>query len=171
MLDVLSFVYDNYWHSDACPELPALQRKLSAVGFDGGDIEAALLWLEDLKSATRHLSPNQNSQTRQQAPPLLIGAPPTPTASMRLLSPAEQTHVGQQAWGFLLFLISAGALPAHRLELVLDRLMATPGNPIDVDHLKLVVLMVFWSLGEEPSALILDELCDTHTAQHGRSGH
>ena len=31
-------------------------------------------------------------------------------------------------------------------------------GPVDLDDLKIIVLMVFWSLGEEPDALILDEL-------------
>jgi Smg protein len=166
MLDVLSFVYETYWHSDACPELPALQRKLCAVGFDDDEVQTALMWLEDLKSAARSLP-------RTHAPPserrdLGLSEPPSaPPHSMRLLSAAEQSHIGQQSWGFLLFLISAGALPAERLELVLERLMATPGDPIQVDELKLIVLMVFWSLNEEPDALVLDELCDNRTERIG----
>jgi Smg protein len=35
---------------------------------------------------------------------------------------------------------------------------AVGGGPLDLDDLKIIVLMVFWSLGEEPDALILDEL-------------
>jgi len=36
--------------------------------------------------------------------------------------------------------------------------MAVGGNPLDLDDMKIIILMVFWSLGEEPDALILDEL-------------
>ena len=36
--------------------------------------------------------------------------------------------------------------------------MAILGGPLDREDLKIIVLMVFWSLGEEPDALILDEL-------------
>jgi Smg protein len=36
--------------------------------------------------------------------------------------------------------------------------MAVGDAPVDLDDLKVIVLMVFWSLGEEPDALILDEL-------------
>jgi len=36
--------------------------------------------------------------------------------------------------------------------------MAASANPIELEDLKVIVLMVFWSLGEEPDALILDEL-------------
>ena len=40
----------------------------------------------------------------------------------------------------------------------IDRASAIPGGPLDLEDLKIIVLMVFWSLGEEPDALILDEL-------------
>ena len=42
--------------------------------------------------------------------------------------------------------------------MVIDRANAVGATPIDLDDLKVIVLMVFWSLGEEPDALILDEL-------------
>jgi Smg protein len=43
-------------------------------------------------------------------------------------------------------------------EMVVDRATAVGATPIDLEDLKVIVLMVFWSLGEEPDALILDEL-------------
>ena len=43
-------------------------------------------------------------------------------------------------------------------EMVIDRATAVGSGPLDLDDLKVIVLMVFWSLGEEPDALILDEL-------------
>ena len=38
------------------------------------------------------------------------------------------------------------------------RAMAAPGGSLALEDLKIIVLMVFWSMGEEPDALILDEL-------------
>jgi Smg protein len=49
-------------------------------------------------------------------------------------------------------------LPPTMREMVLDRANAVGNGPIELDDLKIIVLMVFWSLGEEPDALILDEL-------------
>jgi len=43
---------------------------------------------------------------------------------------------------------------------VVDRAMATSGPRLDLADLKLIMLMVFWSFGQEPDALILDELCE-----------
>jgi Smg protein len=79
---------------------------------------------------------------------------------MRIYSVAEQDHLGADALSFVSFLESAGVLPAHMREIVVDRAMAAPGDPISLDDLKIIVLMVYWSFGEEPDSLVLDELCD-----------
>jgi Smg protein len=76
----------------------------------------------------------------------------------RLYAPVEQEHLGEQSIAFIAFLESAGVLPPAMREMVIDRASAIPGGPLDLEDLKIIVLMVFWSLGEEPDALILDEL-------------
>ena len=78
--------------------------------------------------------------------------------SLRVYSKAEQEHLGDASIGFISFLDSAGVLPPPMREMVIDRAMAAGGSPVGVEDLKVIVLMVFWSLGEEPDALILDEL-------------
>jgi Smg protein len=157
MFEVLVYVYENYWRGDACPELPQLERKLSAIGFDADEISAALLWLDGLNLAA-------------QSTLWLDGAEPTPqndlpsvtqsTGSMRVYSVAEQNHLGADCLGFISFLESAGVLPPTMREVVLDRAMAVPGEPMALDDLKIIILMVYWSFGEEPDALVLDELYD-----------
>jgi len=42
--------------------------------------------------------------------------------------------------------------------MVLDRVLAVPRGPVSLEDFKGLVWLVFWSLGEEPDALILDEL-------------
>ena len=66
--------------------------------------------------------------------------------------------LGDESIGFISFLESAGVLPPAMREMVLDRAMAVGAGPMDLEDVKIIVLMVFWSLGEEPDALILDEL-------------
>ncbi len=150
MFEVLAFVYDHYTDSQTCPELPTLHRTLATLGFAPREVERALLWLEDLKNAAGHLP--------ARAP---CSAPPAPgAAAMRVLTRAEHAKLGASGCGLLAFLTSAGALPGEELELVLERALAAPGNPISLDDLKLLVLMVFWGLAREPDALVLDELCD-----------
>jgi Smg protein len=170
MFEVLAFVYENYWHGDACPELPALQRKLNAVGFEDDEIQDALIWLEELKSATRS-QPSRPANTPPGHTEPLDESAKTATESvrdaLRVFTPAEQTRLGCAGWGLMVFLVSAGVLPWQHLELVMDRAMAKQADDLSVDDLKLIVLMVFWSLGEEPDALVLDELCDNRAERVG----
>lgn len=155
MIDVLVFVYENYWRGDACPEAQQLGRKLSAVGFEAEEIEEALVWLDGLQMATRNASPPAAAAEVAGATPLQQSP-----LSVRVYSVAEQDHLGAQCLGFVRFLESAGVLPATMREIVLDRAMAARGDPLSLDDLKVIVLMVYWSFGTEPDALVLDELCD-----------
>ena len=148
MFEVLVYVYENYWQADACPELHHLSRKLTAVGFEAEEIQAALAWLSGLNIATQN--------TRIGPPGFRIQS----AGSLRVYSVAEQEHLGAQTLGFVSFLESSGVLPPHMREIVIDRAMASPGNPLALDDLKIIVLMVYWRFGEEPDALVLDELCD-----------
>ncbi len=140
MFDVLVYLYENYWRPDACPEHDQLTRKLSSVGFESEEIEEALSWLDGVATSAQSYVGDQSAQ------------------SLRLYSPAELEHLGEASVGFVSFLESAGVLPPPMREMVLDRASAIPGGPLVVEDLKIIVLMVFWSLGEEPDALILDEL-------------
>lgn len=161
MFEVLVFVYENYWRGDACPELAHLERKLNAVGFDAEEIQDALNWLNDLNLAARGLQQPALEGDENNPPARLDTKPVTQSShSMRVYSGAEQDHLGSECLGFISFLETSGVLPAHMREIVIDRAMAAPGDPVPVDDLKIIVLMVYWSLGEEPDALVLDELCD-----------
>lgn len=140
MFDVLVYVYENYWRPDACPDQEQLSRKLSAVGFEADEIQDALKWLDGLaRSAEAGLD--------AQSP-----------ASIRVYTDGEREVLDEESIGFLAFLESAGVLPAAMRELAVDRAMAVGNGPIGLDDLKVIVLMVFWSFGEEPDALVLDEL-------------
>ena len=166
MFEVLVYVYENYWQGDACPEPRQLGRKLTAAGFDADEIEAALTWLNGLQLAAHHTHTGATGEDsiglRPERPVMM--QPQSPD-SLRVYSVAEQDHLGAQTLGFVSFLESAGVLPPHMREIVMDRAMAAPGEPLALDDLKIIVLMVYWSVGEEPDALVLDELCDDATAR------
>jgi Smg protein len=140
MFDVLVYLYENYWRPDACPDPKQLSRKLSAVGFEPDEIQDALRWLDGLASSAQACT----------------GTPVQ--GSMRIYTEDESDTLGEASIGFIAFLESAGVLPAPMREMVIDRAMAVGDGPVELDDLKIIVLMVFWSLGEEPDALILDEL-------------
>ncbi len=141
MFDVLVYLYENYWRPDACPAAPLLSRKLSAAGFEHEEIEEALVWLDGLAARTEPAA-----MTPQQA------------SSLRVFTTEEQECLGSASLAFISFLESAGVLTPALREMVLERALATGQVPMDLEDLKITVLMVLWSLGEEPDALILDEL-------------
>ena len=53
--------------------------------------------------------------------------------SLRVYSVAEQDHLGAECLGFLAFLESARVLPPALREIVVDRSMAAPGDPVTLD--------------------------------------
>jgi Smg protein len=165
MFEVLVFVYENYWRADACPQGNQLERKLNAVGFETQEIQDALAWLNGLSQAT-HITrqgaattPAQEDQDGrvQQTDRQAIG---NSGASIRVFSMVEQNRLGADCLGFIRFLENAAVLAPHMREIVVDRAMACGSDPLSLDDLKIIVLMVYWSFGEEPDALVLDELCD-----------
>jgi Smg protein len=140
MFDVLVYLYENYWRPDACPDSGQLVRKLTAVGFEQDEIKDALTWLDGLHG-------------------LSGGAQPQPSAaSSRVYTAAELERLGPDALGFLQFMESAGVLSATLREVVLDRVDALPEGSVSLEDFKVVLLMVFWGVGQEPDALVLDEL-------------
>jgi Smg protein len=155
MFEVLVFVYENYFTGETCPEPAHLERKLSAVGFESDEIDDAMAWLKGLNCAAHPKPPE----------PWLIQPNAT---SVRIYTEREQTHLGLPCLGFISFMESAGVLPAHIREVVIDRAMAAPGAQVSVEDLKIIILMVFWSFGQEPDALVLDELYDR---PHERVAH
>ena len=140
MFEVLVYLYENYWRPDACPGHQQLSRKLSAVGFENDEIQDALKWLDGLADSAE-------SYTGAQGP-----------HSLRVYSEAERELLGDESIGFIGFLESAGVLQAPMSEIVIDRAMDVGAGSLDLEDLNIIVMMVFWSLGEEPDALILDEL-------------
>ena len=159
MFEVLVYVYENYWQGDACPAPHLLSRRLAAAGFESGEIEAALVWLNGLNTAAQSTQIYLTQPLNQLNARTTEHFSPAPE-SLRAYSPAEQDHLGSSALGFLSFLNTSGVLSPQMREIVIDRAMASPGGPLELDDLKIIVLMVYWSFGQEPDALVLDELCD-----------
>jgi Smg protein len=142
MIDVLVYLYEHYWRPDAFPEADQLARKLGAAGFEPQEIASALEWIEGL------------TQTAAAVPEgTAVG-----DASSRVFAQYELDSLDDDALEFLQFLEHSGMLTPVRREMVLDRVAALPEQPVSLDDLKVIVLMVFWSVGQEPSALVMDEL-------------
>lgn len=145
MFDVLVYLYETYYRPDACPDSAALAKKLSAVGFEEEEISKALGWLTDLAETTHELADQYPRQT-------------VFSHGTRIYAAQELDALGTAAVGFVQFLESAKVINPIQREIVIERALAASEMPISLDKLKVIVLMVLWSQGEEPDGLIFDEL-------------
>jgi Smg protein len=141
MFDILVYLYETYYRPDACPEPEALARKLSAVGFEDGEITEALDWL--------------NGLTEMAGSEMVDTAASTGT---RFYARQEIDDLGTAAIGFITFLESAGLLGPVQREIVIERALAVDESPVTLGKLKIIVLMLLWSQGKEPDALMFDDL-------------
>jgi Smg protein len=129
------------------PDIDSLSRHLSAVGFDTGEIDQAVDWLCGLTSVSGTIE-----HELQAAGP----------DSIRCYAAEEEQQLDRDARGYLYFLESAGVLDSGQREVVLDRIAALNDSEIELDQVKLIVLMVLWSQGPRPDHLIFEELFASH---------
>jgi Smg protein len=154
MFDILVYLYETYYRPDACPEPEALARKLSAVGFDDVEISEALDWLTGLTNMT----------IAEQ------GLTATSTGT-RFYIAQEIDALGSAAIGFITFLEVAGVLGPAQREIVIERALALDESPVALGDLKIIVLMLLWSMGKEPDALMFDDLFGSDEEQAPRLLH
>ncbi|HKB83914.1 MAG TPA: DUF494 domain-containing protein [Burkholderiales bacterium] len=142
MFDILVFLFENYFHAGTYPDQETLSKRLCAAGFDSRDISQALTWLSGLervgKSGTRSTS--------------------FPSKGFRFYTTPELGALTTEARGFLLFLESAGVIGVLQRELVIERIVALDEHAVDLDKVKLIVLMVLWNQNETLDSLVLEEL-------------
>jgi Smg protein len=154
MFDILVYLYETYFRPDACPEPAALARKLLAVGFDDVEISEALDWLEGLNEMAGEEHAEAEAST-----------------GTRFYVDEEYTELGSAAIGFIQFLESAGVLSPLQREIVIERALAVDESPVTLGKLKIIVLMLLWSQGKEPDALMFDDLFGADDEQVPRLLH
>jgi Smg protein len=142
MFDVLVYLYENYGALEACPDAAALSRSLSEAGFEDDEIREALVWLQDLARVTI----DEGAGMREGA------------GGFRVFTARELSHLGPEGIGFLLNLEQAGQLEVAQREAVVERALASTESPVPIATLRVIVLMVLWSLSVDVDLLLLEEL-------------
>lgn len=160
MYEVLVYVYEHFWGGKTSPDREQLGRRLHSAGFERGEIQQALHWLDGLDSAAQgiRLAPAEGEATAES-----VSIPPTWAASplsRRVYSAHELEHLGAEGIACIHFLENAGALAPALREVVIDRALAAPESPLALDDLKIIIMMVYWRFDADPDVLVLDELCD-----------
>jgi Smg protein len=142
MFDILVFVFENCRQADVSHDPERVARKLSAAGFDDTEISAALSWLAGVvRTPQRSLAPLPESST-----------------AFRAFAPKELAKLDADCRGFLLFLERSGILSPASREHVIERALATAGETLSLDQIKLIVVMVLWSQQAPASQLVAEEL-------------
>jgi len=142
MFDILVYVFENCRQADVSHDPERVARKLSAAGFDDMEISAALSWLAGVvRTPQRSLAPLPESST-----------------AFRAFAPKELAKLDADCRGFLLFLERSGILSPASREHVIERALATAGETLSLDQIKLIVVMVLWSQQAPASQLVAEEL-------------
>jgi Smg protein len=149
MYDILVFVFENCQQADVAYDRDRVAKKLSAAGFEDSDISEALHWLAGMARAPQGVRE-----------PL-----PDARSSFRAYAPRELAKLDARCRGFLLTLEQSGILSAETRELVIERALAASGDTLNLEQLKLVVLMVLWNQQTPTSRLVAEDL---FTAPHAR---
>ena len=150
MYDILVYVFENCQQTELAYDRERVAKKLSAAGFEDADISEALHWLAGVGRAPQGVrEPLPDSRT-----------------TFRAYAPRELAKLDAACRGFLMTLEHSGILSAETRELVLERALAAAGDSLNLEQLKLVVLMVLWN-HELPTSRLLAE--DLFTAPHTRA--
>ena len=142
MFEVLVFLVDNYFDGESCPDPEMLELKLKAAGFDGEEIGDALEWLAGLEASGVTCLPAGFAER----------------SSFRAYACEEERRLDRGCRGFLEFLESAGVIDPEQREIIIERALALPAGEVDIAKLKIMTLIVLWSMGAAPDALVFDEL-------------
>ncbi len=150
MFEVLVYLFENYYQSENYPDQDTLARKLTAAGFENDEITEALDWLNGL------VGPAEGTSYEH------IDAPGT----FRAYSHTELAKLSAESRGFLIFLESARVLSPGLRELIVDRAMAVEDDIVELEKLKVIVLMVLWTRRGDVDTLMLEELLPSGGPQH-----
>ena len=109
-------------------------------------VDPALAWLAGVvRTPQRSLAPLPESDT-----------------AFRAYAPKELAKLDADCRGFLLFLERSGILSPATREHVIERALATAGDTLSLEQIKLIVLMVLWNQKAPASHLVAEELLSVH---------
>jgi Smg protein len=134
VFDVLIYLFEKFMDSDEDmkPDSDEVRIDLLEAGFPQAEVAKALEWLDAL---TEHHE-----------------IQPASTPAFRVFCTAEMARLDTESRGLLMFLEQCGILTPASRELVIDRVMAIDEEPLSMENLKWMVLMVLFSQPDEELA-------------------
>lgn len=128
ILDVLMYLFDNYWDSEEVVQTDeeTLSLELQEAGFETTEINKAFLWLEELvglQSAAHMITKPQD-------------------LSMRVFSREETLRLDMEAQSLLLQLGQQELLDPVTREIIIDRAMALEIYVVSLSDMKQIIGLV-----------------------------
>ena len=149
VVDVLIYLFENYMDGEhqAPTDQNQLEEELTQAGFSNGEIRKAFHWLDELAD---------EAETAE-------GSPST-ERSIRVFNEMESVQLDVDARGLLLSLEQNRILDPVSRELVVDRALALEHQPVTVDELKWIVLLVLMNRpGQEAAFTQMEDLVYNET--------
>jgi Smg protein len=141
MFDILMFLFESYFDAGSYPEPDKLTIKLTAAGFDDGDIHQALAWLSGLKQLSQADYPEYINH-----------------AGFRCFADLELHRISNEGLQFIAFWEHNKLITPVEREMIIDRAVALERENLALDKVKLIALMVLWNQHDELDPLIVEDL-------------
>ncbi len=141
MFDILMFLFESYIDVGNYPDSDKLSLKLTAAGFEDDDIHLALNWLAGLQQLSVANYPDAINQ-----------------AGVRCFAEEETQHISAEALRFLLFWEQSKIITPVEREMIIDRAMAVGRDNLPLDKVKLIALIILWSLREELDPMLVEDM-------------
>jgi Smg protein len=142
MFDILVYLVENYFHNGQLPDAETISKRLSAAGFEDDDISEALTWLsgfDQIDDVTSDVTFDGGN-------------------GFRIYADEELASLTAEARGFMLFLEDSEIITARQRELIIERVLALGEPGVDLEKIKLIVLMVLWNQQQAVDGLVLELL-------------
>ncbi len=141
MFEILMYLFESYIDAGSYPAPDKLTRKLAAAGFEGEDIDDALAWLSALRLQNADTYPDTLNH-----------------AGIRFFAELEYERIGYEARQFLLFAEQQAMISPVEREIIIDRAIALQQKDLNLEKLKLIMLIVLWDRHQDLSPLLIEEL-------------
>jgi Smg protein len=142
MYDILAYLFQTCQRYELSFDRELVAKKLTAAGFEDSDISEAMRWLAGV----------------MRGPHRMVAPLPDGCSTFRAFAAKEQAKLDAACRGLLLHLEHAGILTPQTREHVIERALAASGEPLTLEQLKLIVLMVLWNEQTPSSRLVAEDL-------------
>lgn len=144
LVDVLIYLFENYMEGEtqAPTDQRQLEDELAQAGFSKGEIQKAFHWLDELADGAK-AAEGFTSTDR----------------SMRIYDETESVQLDVDARGLLLSLEQKRILDPISRELVVERALALEHQPVTLDELKWIAMLVLMNRpGREAAFTQMEDL-------------